>query len=214
MRRDLFTAYSKTVGARVARAGLAMAAAATLASCTTAQKNSGVSPAYLVVDTLEGASGADPSKLTTVLNSDVLTNGGILQDDGRVTVHIELKDPGTANSPSQPSPANAITLSRYRVQYVRADGRNTPGVDVPYPFDGGLGVTVTSEKRTAAITLVRIQAKLEAPLLALTNHGGAVAISTIATVTFYGTDAAGREVSASANIGVNFADWADPKGGS
>ena len=43
---------------------------------------------------------------------------------------------------------------------------------------------------------------------------GAKAISTIAQITFYGTDQAGREVSASGNIGVTFADWGDPDSGS
>ena len=31
-----------------------------------------------------------------------------------------------------------VTLTRYRVDFRRTDGRNTPGVDVPYGFDGGL----------------------------------------------------------------------------
>jgi len=201
------------VRGRVARIGAAAVAVAALAGCTSAQVNSGVSSAYVVVDTLEGASGADPTKLSTVLNSDVLTNGGVLQDEGQVTLHVAMKDPGTTESATSPSPNNYITLTRYRVQYTRSDGRNSPGVDVPYPFDGGVGVTVTGDKKTATVTLVRIQAKLEAPLAALRNQGGALAISTIATVTLYGTDQAGREVSASANIGVNFADWADPKSG-
>ena len=51
-------------------------------------------------------------------------------------------------------------------------------------------------------------------LMCLAALTGALAISTIATVTFYGTDQTGREVRGSANIGVNFADWADPKSGS
>jgi len=213
MRPDLFSGQSKRVGGRVARLGLAAATVATLAGCTATQKE-GVSPGYLIIDTLEGASGADPSKLSTLLNSDVMTNGGILQDDGQVTFHLALKDPGTSDSPASPTPNNLITVTRYHVEYTRADGRNVQGVDVPYAFDSGLGVTVSGEKRTASITLVRIQAKLESPLKALANHGGALAISTIATVTFYGTDQTGREVRGSANIGVNFADWADPKSGS
>ena len=28
-------------------------------------------------------------------------------------------------------------MTRYRVEFRRTDGRNTPGVDVPYGFDGG-----------------------------------------------------------------------------
>jgi hypothetical protein len=94
---------------------------------------------------------------------------------------------------------------------VRADGRNTPGVDVPYPFDGAATVTVPPDG-TAELnfTLVRIQAKLEAPLAALQGMGGAIAISTIANVTFYGRDQVGNEISATGSIGVTFADWADP----
>ncbi len=63
----------------------------------------------------------------------------------------------------------------------------------------------------AAFTLVRIQAKSESPLLALIGGGGAMAISTLAEITFYGTDQAGREVVATANISVNFADGGDPE---
>ncbi len=57
--------------------------------------------------------------------------------------------------------------------------------------------------------LVPVQRKLEAPLLALRNHGGAMAIMTIANVTFYGYDQAGNAVSVTGSISVNFADWAD-----
>ena len=54
------------------------------------------------------------------------------------------------------------------------------------------------------------QAKLEAPLKALRNSGGAIIISTIAEITFYGTDQNGNTVSVMGRIGVNFADWGDP----
>jgi hypothetical protein len=96
------------------------------------------------------------------------------------------------------------------VKYSRTDGRNTPGVDVPHPFEGGMTVTVGSGGATASLVIVRLQAKFEAPLLALRQLGGQVAISTIAEVTFFGKDQAGREVSVGGSIGVNFADWADP----
>ena len=172
-----------------------VAVAVSVSDCTTPQR-AGTSSSYLIVDALLGASGAEAAKLSTVLNSDVATNGGVLQDPGEITLRLALRDPGSTNSPSAPSSLNYITLSRYHVRYVRSDGRNTPGVDVPYAFDSGLGVTVGETSVKAAITLVRIQAKLEAPLKALVGHGGALAISTIAEVTFYGTDQTGREVSA------------------
>jgi hypothetical protein len=57
--------------------------------------------------------------------------------------------------------------------------------------------------------LVRVQAKLEAPLAALSGLGGATVISTLAEVTFYGRDQTGREVAVTGTISVNFADWAD-----
>jgi hypothetical protein len=96
------------------------------------------------------------------------------------------------------------------VKFTRSDGRNTPGVDVPYPFDGAATGTFDSNGGTLTFVLVRAQAKLDPPLKALRNGGGAIMISTIATVTFYGQDQAGNQVSVSGTISVNFADWGDP----
>jgi hypothetical protein len=83
-------------------------------------------------------------------------------------------------------------------------------VDVPWPFDGGMTVTVANANSTGVFVVVRVQAKLETPLAALAGGGGAGVISTIARITFYGTDQAGREVSVTGNLSVNFADWVDP----
>jgi hypothetical protein len=70
-------------------------------------------------------------------------------------------------------------VNRYHVVFVRADGRNTPGVDVPYPFDGGMTVTVGGNGGKAVFNLVRAQAKEEAPLRALRSTGAGGMISTI-----------------------------------
>ena len=45
----------------------------------------------------------------------------------------------------------------------------------------------------------------------LRGLGGSVLISTIADVTFYGRDQAGRDSSVTGQISVNFADWGDPE---
>jgi hypothetical protein len=230
MRRDtgasvLFSGASTAPGRRSRRflrlLAAVAAAAAPLAGCTQAQQV-GESPAYLIVDALGASSGAEPDKVSGTLSSDVITfvkqqvNGQevrvptVYADPAEVTFRLGLKDPGTAESPTTPSSANFITLKRYRVTFVRSDGRNTPGVDVPYPFDGGMTGTVTGSGTTMDFTIVRVQAKEEAPLKALAGGGGAVFISTIAEVTFYGTDQAGREVSVTGTISVNFADWGDP----
>lgn len=182
----------------------------------------GRSPSFLIIDAIDGARGNGSTQFRQPLLSDVVTlvqqqSGGqtvtvptTYNDLGRVTLRAALKDPGTTTSPNQPSAINSITLTRYRVTYVRTDGRNTPGVDVPYPFDGALTLTVSGTSQTTGVfEVVRVQSKLEAPLRAMRGLGGAVAINTLADITFYGRDQAGNEVQVSGTLQVNFADWAD-----
>lgn len=194
-------------------AGLATAAMllAPSTSCTSKQ-GEGTSPAYLIIDELLAAPGADPDTFTGSLASDVVTNGGIFADNGQVTMRLALKDPGSMTTPTTPTTTNFITVTRYHVEYTRSDGHNTPGVDVPYAFDGGVTFTVDESGNAGVFTIVRVQAKAEAPLQALSVNGGAMVISTIAKVTFFGTDQAGRAVSVTGLISVNFANWADPSG--
>jgi len=189
--------------------GAALVAAATVLPGCTSQQLQGTSSSYLIVDALNGSPG-DEDDFAGVLDSDVVSDvGSVVSDVGKVDLRLGLKDPGTTTNPSTPTSANFITITRYHVKYVRSDGRNTQGVDVPHEFDGGASVTVRdgAAVSTLGITLVRAQAKLEAPLLALRNQGGQVILSTIAEVTLYGTDQAGREVSVLARIGVTFADF-------
>jgi len=109
-----------------------------------------------------------------------------------------------------PSVINAIKITRYRVEFKRADGRNKAGVDVPYPFDGGVTATITESPSDIPFEIVRHTAKLEAPLSSLVTQGGRVIISTIADVTFYGADLTGNEAQVTGSISVNFGDFADP----
>lgn len=178
----------------------------------------GQASSYLIVESFEAASGAEPQRLRATLASDVVTiverrvDGEttrvptVYADLGVATFRLAMKDPNAAISP-----ANFITLQRYRVTFRRSDGRNTPGVDVPWAFDGALTQTVGTGTASVEFTLVRVQAKSEAPLMALAGGGGAITISTMAEVTFWGTDQAGREVVATASISVHFADWGDPQ---
>lgn len=176
----------------------------------------GTASSYLIINQLEAASGAEPGELGGSLASDVVTvtdkdTGAttIFQDLGSVTMSLGLKDPGGTSTPNEPTTNNFITINRYRVRYIRADGRNTPGVDVPYGFDGGMTLTVSGSAVSGTFTLVRAQAKGEAPLAALANNF--LIISTIAEVTFYGRDQTGREVEIMGRIGVDFGNWGDPE---
>lgn len=202
-------------GARL-RAGLMLGLAIATLSCGDLQRQ-GTGSSYLIVSALEAAPGAEPEEfgpgvlysdvITVVKDADDIPVPTIFADLGRVRFLLRMKDPGGTTSPTAPTAANFITIERYRVRYIRADGRNTPGVDVPYPFDGGLSITV-GEEAEAAFEIVRHMAKKEAPLLAL--QASSVIITTVAEVTFYGRDQTGREVTATANISIEFGNFGDP----
>ena len=214
----LMTGYGTRLGAAAMLAGALVASLA----CGKAVRE-GRASSYLIVENLMAASGAQPAKFSNTLESDVVTNvkqtvGGqqvlvptIYEDVGQVTLKIAMKDPGTSDNPTSPSPTNQITINRYRVVYTRADGQNTPGVHVPYAFDGAATGTVSANGGSLTFILVRAQAKLETPLSELVGGGGSFVISAIADVTFYGRDQAGNDVAVVARISVNFADWGDPQ---
>jgi hypothetical protein len=183
----------------------------------------GQSNSIAVVDGIFGANGAKPTEFSGTLASDVLTFmkktinnqqvcvATIFEDSGRATMHLALKDPGSVEFPTFPSPANTITFTRYRLNYRRADGRSEPGVDVPYPIDGAMTISlVGGNVSIGQLTLVRAQAKQEAPLKALVGNGGRISIATIGELTFYGSDQTGRAVVAEGFINITFSDWADP----
>ena len=109
-------------------------------------------PVLVVIDTMEAASGADPGTMTGFLLSDVQTlveqqvDGEavrvptIFNDVGQATMRIIPKDAGNGSISLAPTPWNNVTINRYHIAFLRADGRNTPGVDVPFPVDGAGGV--------------------------------------------------------------------------
>ena len=182
-----------------------------VSACLNDQITRSRSSSLLIIERIgaaRGGSGDEP--VETLLQSDVATDGAVFDDIGRVTTRLALKDPGPAENPASPTTANYVTVDRYRVEYRRSDGRNSPGVDVPYPIDGAVTFTTLTGIQAAEFVLVRASAKLEAPLRALEGGGGAIVINTMAVVTFYGRDQTGADVSASGTIGINFADWEDP----
>ena len=168
------------------------------------------SPVSLVIESLGGASGAsgNASTFSGTLQSDVVTlvddSPKIFSDSGQVTMRFVMKDTLTT-----PSAMNAVTINRYRVTFRRSDGRNTPGVDVPFPFDSAVTFTIAPGGAvTQGFELIRHVAKMEAPLAAL--QSSPVVISTVADITFFGRDLAGNELSATGSLGIQFGNFADP----
>jgi len=195
--------------------------AASAVSCGDVVRD-GKSPSFLVIDSLQGSRGGGTSStFGNPLLSDVLTSKtspapcsvpapctSVFNDNGQVVLRIVPKDIGTAVAGATPSTNNEITISRYHVNYRRTDGRNTPGVDVPYPWDGAATGTVQiGGTLTLPFLLVRHDAKLEAPLADLANN--ITIIDTITEVTFYGQDRVGNAVSATGTIQIEFANFGD-----
>jgi hypothetical protein len=166
----------------------------------------------IVINALEGSAG-ETTAFGTTLASDVITrvrendptSCTIWGDSGRVTMSLISKN--QSEFASTPTPLNSVTITRYRVEYLRSDrSKAEPGLDVPYAFESGLTFTVATGGTTqGGFTLVRNTAKFEAPLIALRNNS--VLIDTIARVTFWGRDQSGNEVVASGDIGVTFGDF-------
>lgn len=193
----------------IARLAAVVACSAALASCGGELLRNSRSPVYLVVTNVITSAGGATGTGSAFLQSDVQRIVGgrptIFNDTATVTFRVDAKNQDVGSAP-----VNAVTLTRYRVVFRRADGRNTPGVDVPYGFDGAVTASASvGASMQAAFEIVRHQAKLEPPLANLAGLGGQIFISTIAEVTFYGRDQNGNEVTATANIDVHFGDFSD-----
>jgi hypothetical protein len=168
----------------------------------------GKSPMFLVIDRLQASQGGGASTFGNPLQSDVVTGTTVFNDLGQVVLRVVPKNIGTAASPAAPSSNNEVTITRFHVQYTRADGHNTQGVDVPFAFDGAVtGTIIPASGTTLVFELVRHSAKLEAPLAGLTSN--IIVLTTIADVTFYGRDRVGNEISVTGSIQVDFANFGD-----
>jgi len=176
------------------------------------------SPMLLVVNTLEAAptGGHGANTFTGNLLSDVIVLATtpapcsttspcatVFNDLGRVTLASQPK-----NIAIQPTSNNQVTINRYHVEFIRADGHNTPGVDVPFPFDGSVTGTIP-EAGTLTLTfeLVRHTAKEESPLAQLANNPNI--LHTLARVTFYGQDLVGNAISVAGSMSVDFGNFGD-----
>lgn len=188
---------------------LAVLAAAT-ASCGDLVRSSR-SPVTLVVNSLT----AGPNSTGTFI-SDVIRNvttpapcstanpcPTVFNDMASASLGVVMKDVTVA-----PTANNAVTITRYHVEYRRADGHNTPGVDVPFPFDGAVtGTIAAGGASSVGFELVRHTAKAESPLVQLGRNPNI--ISTITSVTFFGADRVGNDVSATGSISIDFGNFGD-----
>ena len=76
---------------------------------------------------------------------------------------------------------------------------------MPFAFDSGATFSVSSAGTTSGFDIVRVSAKIDAPLLALAVNGRTLDV--IADVTFYGKDMHNNDVSVTGSIGITFANF-------
>jgi len=187
------------------RLALAAVAALPAISCTPDWATDNNTPYILEIAAIE------PSPV----KSDVLTGGGVVNDDVTVSVNLFRKN----NNPTiATTPVEHVYLERYEVRYFRSDGHNTEGVDVPFTITGPLGNLrfhtagpggSGEVEQTVAITIVRHQAKLEPPLKNLEVSGNEDIITAFAEITIHGRTVQGGVLEARGTVQVTFSDFAD-----
>jgi hypothetical protein len=101
-----------------------------------------------------------------------------------------------------------IQVTRYVVTYIRSDGMNREGVDVPYSFEGGLSIVVRVGQPTdISFVIVREVAKQEPPLVGLRLALPGDSLNVTAKVEFYGHDLANKAVKATGYLPVYFGNY-------
>ena len=176
-----------------------------LISCNPVEDDS-ESATMLLVDNMLGKDAE--GKASNFLQSDVvLSTGSIIADTASATLRAVTLDPDPLLGTS---PYNDIVITRYIVSYSRTDGRNVPGVDVPYPFEGSLSTVVKAgSTSTISFVVVREVAKIEPPLVGLADLGEEMVLACTAKVEFYGHDNVNRTVKATGYLTIYFANYVD-----
>ncbi len=170
-------------------------------SCTGSNDtaDSGKGDSYLSVISILDEDGEKP------IMSDVYhhEDGAVYNDPIEVTAEVKMKNPDT-----QPGQYNDIKLNSFRISYVRDDGNNEPGVDVPYPIEGDIGRTIEAGgEESFIIDGVRHQAKLEPPLIGLRNSTDIIYANLVLEI--YGEDLSGEDVYVKDSVAIEFGDFAD-----
>lgn len=182
------------------------------AACVPDYGEEGNAPVFIRITDVsgEGGGGGAGSGAGTVLNSDVLTNDSVFNDNATLTVANISKNQNNGLLAQSPA-LQDVVLERYEVRYVRSDGRDEEGVDVPFRITGPMTTRVPfNDQVDVPIVIVRHQAKSEPPLRNLRGGlGGAFVLTTSAVITIHGRTIAGEAVSAEGRLQITFADFGD-----
>lgn len=141
------------------------------------------------------------------LISDVEFEGSVFNDNAVIEMEVLPKNPNAVGLDTR---LNDVLVERYEVRFIRSDGRDQEGVDVPFRHTGAVATVVPyDDTASAAVVVVRHQAKREAPLANIQGGGGANLLTVIAEITVHGRTTAGKGVSATGRLQILFADFVD-----
>lgn len=173
--------------------------------CTPDFAEQGDAPVILRILKITGVSGHNDEE-GDFLISDVRFEGSVFNDNALIDFEVITKNPAVGGDLR----FQDVLLTQYEVRYIRTDGRDEEGVDVPFRFTGAMATLVpANDEASAAVIVVRHQAKREPPLTNIAEGGGPRILSLIAEITVHGQTTAGKAVRASGRLQIQFADFAD-----
>jgi hypothetical protein len=174
-------------------------AALAMFGCVPDWAKNGDSPVVLLMTAINNGS---------PLASDVrLSNGSVCPDFVMLRLENHFKNPSVTATGFR----HDFTVERYEVRYLRSDGRNTEGVDVPYRISGNVSQEIQEEQAaTMSLEVVRRQAKLDPPLTYLAGEGGAVIVTMFAEITLHARTTTGQTTNpVTGRLQIDFADFGD-----
>jgi hypothetical protein len=139
----------------------------------------------------------------TPVTSDIVTNGSVFPD--AITVVFRNRPYSRLIVTRPDDPYGNYEFTRYKVEWTALDGSGTTIA----PYEADLGLTVeTEELAIAEVMIVTWEMKANPPISTIPAD---TQVNMNAKITFYGHEVGtGRETTTIANIGVIFADLADP----
>jgi hypothetical protein len=185
--------------------GVVALGALAMGGCTPDWATNGNSPVVLLMTAINDG---------TPLQSDVaLSNGGVCRDTVPLRLENHFKNPNVASTGFR----HDFTVERYEVHYFRSDGRNVEGVDVPFAITGNVSQEVIEDSAaTLRLEVVRLQAKLEPPLINLVQvgpgqgGGGGLVVTMFADITLHARTTTGDVLNpVSGRLQIDFANFGD-----
>src|SRR5262249_35160281 len=154
------------------------------ASCTPDFATQDESQVILRVTNISATAGGEGAGGIFLLSDVLDTAGGVFNDNVAMTVESVPKN---GNPATVLGKFNDTIIDRFQVQYVRSDGRNVEGVDVPYRISGELSILVPANGTAdVGLVVVRHTAKEEPPLAQIGVGNGAQLLTVFAEITLYG----------------------------